>query len=75
MTDNEERKRHLHLVGEEIAEQYLVSCEICGNNTSSASKRCNACWQCEHRLEEYLKHKAGRDNVADIILRLEADRL
>jgi len=56
-------------------EPYQTACEICGNNTSSVSKRCNNCWQVEHRLEEYLKHKAGRDKVAEILLRMDADRL
>jgi len=75
VTDNEDRKSHLHLVGEKIVEDYMVQCGICGNNTSSVSKRCNNCWQVEHRLEEYLTHKAGRDKVAEILLRMDCDSL
>jgi len=67
--------RGLHLVGDKKREPYQVACEICGNNTSSVTKRCDPCWLVEHRLEEYLSHKAGRDHVADILLRMDADRL
>ena len=54
---------------------YLIPCAICGCNTSSPSERCAKCWSLEEHLEEYLKHKAGRDNVADILLRMDVDQL
>jgi len=65
----------LHLVSKKEREPYQTACEICGNNTSSASKRCNPCWQCENRLEEYLKHAKGRAHVNDILMRMYADEL
>jgi len=73
--ETEERRNNLRLVGERVAKKYFVACEICGNNTSSCSKRCNHCWQVEHHLEEYLRHRAGREHVNDILLRMYADEL
>ena len=62
----------LHLVVNE-QKSYHTKCEICGNNTSSLTKRCNPCWQCEHRLVEYLKHAKGRQHVSDILMEMYTD--
>lgn len=68
-------KPPLHLVGKEERKPYQVACEICGNNTSSLTKRCNSCWVVEHGLEEYLSHAAGRAHINEIIMRMYADDL
>jgi len=43
-----------------------VPCEICGNPTSSLfTKRCNNCWEVEHRLPTYLKSPKGLEFIRD----------
>jgi len=39
-----------------------TSCEICGKPTISlGTKRCNNCWEVEHRLKDYLKNPKGQE--------------
>jgi hypothetical protein len=63
------RTTHLRLVGG----RDWTKCEICGGKAGSGTLRCDNCWEVEQRLEEYLKHPAGRANVADVLMRLYAD--
>ena len=67
--------KRLTLVGGTEKKPYQTACKICGNNTSSLTKRCNPCWQVENRLVEYLKNKAGREHVNDILMEMYADDL
>lgn len=42
-------------------EMPTMPCEVCGKSTiCTSTKRCNACWEVEGRLEEYLKHPRGQ---------------
>lgn len=42
--------------------EHTIPCEICGKATTSrATKRCDHCWEVEHRLEAYLKNPKGQE--------------
>lgn len=45
-----------------------IPCEICKAPTQmKGTKRCNNCWEVERRLDEYLRHPAGRANALRIL--------
>lgn len=42
----------------------IVPCEICSKPTTFVgTKRCDNCWEVEHRLTEYLKNPKGLEFV------------
>ena len=65
----------LHLVGGTEKKPYQTACKICGNNTSSLTKRCAKCWSLEQHLVEYLKHAKGREHVNDILMEMYSDEI
>lgn len=45
-----------------------TECETCGaSRASSETKRCDPCWEVEHRLEWYLTTENGLNNVLEEI--------
>ena len=41
-----------------------VPCEICGSASSPIDKRCDGCWEVEHRLASYIRNPAGHRDEA-----------
>ena len=47
-----------------------VPCEICGTPTlMTGTKRCNNCWEVEHRIGDYIKNEKGRQFILDLLNR------
>jgi len=47
-------------------EQSTIPCAICGTPTTyTGTKRCNNCWEVEHRLADYLKSPIAQEIVRD----------
>jgi hypothetical protein len=46
-----------------------VPCETCGDPThSTGTKRCDGCWEVEHRLRDYLTNPRGQVFVAKALV-------
>jgi hypothetical protein len=49
-------------------EQETIPCRICGKPTRMlGTKLCDGCWEVEHRLEDFLKHPAGRERARQLM--------
>lgn len=41
-----------------------VPCKICGNPTlNTGTELCNGCWEVQSRIDDYLRHPKGYDDV------------
>lgn len=46
-----------------------VPCDVCGDPTlATATKRCDGCWEVEHRLRDFLKSQRGQVVVAEALV-------
>ena len=50
-----------------------VPCETCGDPTHICTKRCDGCWEVEHRLRDYLKTTQGQAVVAKALVQAGSD--
>lgn len=65
-----ERSRHVDIRHPFVAHPN-IRCETCGGpNAFQTTKRCNGCWEVEHRLGEYLRSANGqafvREKLGDV---------
>jgi hypothetical protein len=52
----------------ETHENEMIPCETCGKPTRYlGTKRCDACWEVERRLEDYIKTPGGRAFVEKLV--------
>lgn len=53
-----------------------TKCKTCGTDTPMlGTKRCDACWEVEHRLEDYVKSTGGRIHMKEILRQDKQNRL
>ena len=70
---NEDQRRQRSAGYERLGMKW-VPCETCGNPThSTVTKRCDGCWEVEHRLRDYLKHARGRVFAARALAQVRPD--
>ncbi len=55
-----------------MIEEETIPCETCGQPTPMlGTKRCDGCWEVEHRLGDYMKHPKGLDFVRGLLPKLD----
>ena len=70
---NEDQRRQRTEEFERLGVKW-VPCETCGGPThSTATKRCDGCWEVEHRLRDYLKTTQGQVVVAKALVQAGSD--
>jgi hypothetical protein len=69
---NEDQRRQRIADFERIKIQW-VPCETCGDPTHMTStRRCDGCWEVEHRLRDYLKSPQAQRTVAEALGQAES---
>ena len=70
---NEDQRRQRSAGYERLGMKW-VPCETCGDPTHMIStKRCDGCWEVEHRLRDYLKTTQGQAVVAKALVQAGSD--